>query len=248
MAKALLIDTSACLGCNACTVECKRNNNVPVGQKIAWTRIEEHEVGSYPQIAKHFVKTACKHCTDASCVAVCPTGAASKPDGVHVVINQEWCIGCGYCVEACPFGIPHFGSPKGAAQKCTFCATGGLVNGQTACANACPFGAITYGERSELVSRGKARVAALQAKGVSKARLYGEHELGGLNVLYVLEDQPQAYGLPEAPQAVTRNLVGSWPGGLVAAGVVALPLWWLFGRKEELTGQRGEPAAKKVKE
>lgn len=232
MPDALLIDTSMCLGCNACTVECKRNNDVPVGQRIAWTKIEEHEVGGFPDVAKYFIKTSCKHCTESSCVNVCPTGAMSKPDGVHVAVNQEWCIGCGYCAQACPFHIPHFGEPKGSSQKCMFCFAGGLVDGQTACAAACPFGAITFGKRDDLLVRGARRASALRAKGTGKARLYGEHELGGLHVLYVLEDEPDAYGLPKEPRPATRNLLASWISGLATAGIVAaLPFWLLFRRK-----------------
>ncbi len=232
MAKGMLIATSMCLGCNACTVECKRNNNVPVGQHIHWTSIEEHEVGTYPDVVKYFIKDACKHCTQASCMDVCPTGAISKPDGAHVVIDQDWCIGCGYCAMACPFDIPHLGEPKGPAQKCMFCYAGGLVDDQTACAAACPFGAITYGDRDELIAKGKERVAALQAKGVGKARLYGEHELGGLHVLYVLEDEAPIYGLPESPRHATANVVGQWLSGIVTAGVVAaVPFWLLFKRQ-----------------
>ena len=239
MAKAMLIDTDLCLGCNACTVECKRNNNVPVGQDIAWTMIEEPEVGTYPSVARYYIKGACKHCTEASCLNVCPTGAISKPDETHVVINQDWCIGCGYCAMACPFDIPHFGEPKGSAQKCMFCYVGGLVDGQTACAAACPFDAITFGERGELVAQGQQRVAQLRQKGKADANLYGEHELGGLNVLYVLADRAPAYGLAERPRASTRNMLGGWLSGILTAGVVAaLPFWLLFKRKQELAAKR----------
>lgn len=241
MANALLVDTSMCLGCNACSVECKRNNGVPVGQGIAWTKIEEREYGKYPQTAKYFLKSSCKHCTESSCVNVCPTGAISKPDGVHVAINQDWCIGCGYCAQACPFHVPHFGEPKGSSQKCVFCLVGGSVDEQTACAAACPFGAITFGERDELVTRGHERVGALHGKGANEARLYGEHELGGLNVLYVLEQNPYVYGLPVEPRVATKNLFGSWISGVVAAGVVAaLPFWLLFKRREVLAAEKAE--------
>ena len=220
MAKATLINTDLCLGCNACTVECKRNNDLPVGQSISWTRIDELETGTFPNTKAYFIKQSCKHCTDAACVEVCPVGAASKPDGVHVVINQEECIGCGYCTMSCPFGTPHFGEPKGASQKCSYC-YGTKIDGEfTACDTACPFGAITSGERDELVEEGRKQVAALQAKGFSNANLYGEYELGGLNVLYVLTDSPPAYGLPENPKIST--VVNAWQN-------VLQPLGWAVG-------------------
>lgn len=235
METAMLIDIECCLGCNACTVECKRNNDVPVGEHIAWTKIEELERGTYPTVIKHYVKEACKHCTDASCMNVCPVGAISKPDGVHVVVDGEWCIGCGNCKHACPFGIPHFTEPKHTMQKCRFCYGNKAEDEPTACATACPFGAITFGERNDLIETGHQRVADLKAKGLSNATLYGENELGGLHVLYVISESPENYGLPESPQVTSSSVIGKWLTGVTTAGVIAaLPLWFVFKRKQEL--------------
>jgi len=239
MKKAMLIDTDLCLDCNACTVECKRANDVPVGDGIAWTKIEEIEVGTYPNVRAYFIKTACKHCTEASCMNVCPVGAISKPDGVHVVVNQEWCIGCGYCEQACPFGIPHFGEPKGSMQKCRFCYGTKAEDEPTACAAACPFGAITFGERNELIEIGHQRISQLQQKGHGNATLYGEKELGGLNVLYVLADQPSVYGLPETPGLATTNQLYKWLAGIASAAVITVvPFWWLFRRRKQLEAEQ----------
>lgn len=205
MAKAMLIDTDLCLDCNACSVECKRQNNVPVGEKIAWTSMKEHEVGTFPDVKTHFIKRACNHCTEANCMSVCPVEAISRIGG-HVIINQESCISCGLCAAACPFGIPHFGEPRGSSQKCRFCYGTKAEGDPTACASACPFGAITFGERDALAQAGRARVAELQISGKAGAYLYGEKELGGLNVLYVLTDRPTAYGLPENPEVSTADM------------------------------------------
>ena len=224
MTKAMLIDTSMCLFCNACTVECKRENNVVVGKEIFWTRMESHEVGQFPDVRRYYIKRACNHCTEAACVDVCPTGALyHHPDG-FVVLDQDKCNGCGYCTQACPFGIPQLNvnnllTGEGKANKCTFCVQRTANGGQTACSMACPFGAITFGEREELILKGKERVAALQARGVSKARLYGEHEMGGLHVLYVLEEEPEVYGLPSNPQYPW--MITLWQKVLQPAGEIA---------------------------
>ena len=199
MAKAMLIDTDLCLDCNACSVECKNINQVPVGKDIAWTRIDELESGQFPNVNAYFVKQACNHCTEANCLNNCPVGAISRPDGTHVVIDQGECIGCGTCARVCPFGIPHFGEPAGKAQKCRFCYGTKASDEPTTCASVCPFGAISFGERAELIRNGQERVVQLVANGKTAANLYGQNELGGLNVLYVLTDKPSVFDLPEAP-------------------------------------------------
>ena len=236
MAKAMLIDTSNCLYCNACTVECKRENNVVVGRDIFWTRMDLHEVGQYPNVRQYFIKRACNHCTQAACVDVCPTGALyHHPDG-FVVLDQAKCNGCGYCSQACPFHIPQLDvvnplTGQAKSNKCTFCVQRTANGGATACSMACPFGAITFGDRDELIAKGKERVAALQARGVSKARLYGENEMGGLHVLYVLEEEPEVYGLPANPQYPA--LANVWqkiiqPLGNVAFGATILGIIGAF--------------------
>jgi len=235
MAKAMLIDTDQCLACNACTVECKRNNMVPVGQGIAWTRIEKTELGAYPNVQAQFLKRACNHCTEAVCIEVCPVGAISKPDGVHVVNDKDKCISCGRCVDNCPFGVPHFGEPRGAAQKCLFCYGARAEDQPTACAAACPFGAITFGDRDTLIEQGRQRVAQLQQKGKANAVLYGQQEQGGLNVLYVLTDSPSPMGVPlELP--VTGGVLFQLPLTLTAAGLaLAAAGTYLRRRVEEVS-------------
>ncbi|MFC2071147.1 4Fe-4S dicluster domain-containing protein [Chloroflexota bacterium] len=245
---AMLIDVSKCMGCWMCYAACKNCNNLP--ETINPTREDPPELSAHTWttlftshrgdgewiIRKH----ACMHCADASCEQVCPTGAISH-QGAAVVINQEWCIGCGYCVQACPFGVPHkeHGAGGGAAKKCTFCVdlqADGLV---PACVEACPAGALQSGERTDLIQVAKTRVKALQADGYSNANLYGEHESGGLHVLYVLTDRPSVYDLPEAPQVATSQAVFKWLSGVIAAGVIAaLPFWLLFRRKKQIEAER----------
>ncbi len=196
-----------------------------------------------------FLKQGCMHCTEASCEAVCPTGAV-RHNGQFVLVDQEWCIGCGYCVAACPFDSIHSvfevrgaGEQKATAQKCTFCVDRVANDLLPACVKTCPSAALQWGDRNEVIGQGQERVAALQALGHAKANLYGEHQLGGLHRLYVLVDEPAAYGLPEEPRHATSNLLGQWLGGIVTAGVVAaVPFWLLFKRqraeeaREEVTG------------
>ena len=239
---AMLIDVSKCIGCWWCYAACKNYNNLPETIRPdmeeppeltghTWTTLFTlHRGGDEWSSRKH----ACMHCVDASCEQVCPTGAISH-QGAAVVIDQEWCIGCGYCVHACPFGVPHKDEHVGTARKCTFCIDR-ISNGeQPACADACPTGAIQFGERNDLLAAAKTRVKALRADGHPNANLFGEHESGGLHILYVLTDQPSVYGLPEAPQVAASRAAFNWLGGVITAGIIAaIPFWLLFRRKSTL--------------
>jgi formate dehydrogenase iron-sulfur subunit len=214
-----------------------------------WVRMRFTEVVRQNKFSWLFTRNACMHCTEASCAVVCPVGAIFHTDDGFVHIDQEWCIGCGTCTQACPFSIPHLDHHEGTAVKCSACTSVGLnrlADGQEpACVKSCPPDALIYGDRDELVTEGRNRVQAMKAKGAANARLYGETELGGLHVMYVLDDNPEVYGLPENPQLATKDMVGKWLAGLATAGVVAtLPLLWLFKRREEMQAKSKAGGAK----
>jgi formate dehydrogenase iron-sulfur subunit len=248
MPKARLIDTSKCTACRSCQVACKQWNELPAEHTTqrgtyenppelsgsTWIKVEFRERPGEWLFRAH----TCMHCTDASCEKVCPTGAISH-QGEVVIIDQEWCIGCGYCVQACPFHVPHKDEEEGTARKCRFCIdriTNGLA---PACATTCPSGAIQFGERADLLAMAHRRVQTLRSNGSPNAVLYGEDEMGGLNTLYVLTDSPSVYGLPEAPQLATNNAWAQWLSGAIAAGLVAaFPFWLLFRREKQLAAEQ----------
>jgi formate dehydrogenase iron-sulfur subunit len=248
MPKARLIDTSKCTACRSCQVACKQWNELPAEHTTqrgtyenppelsgsTWIKVEFRERPGEWLFRAH----TCMHCTDASCEKVCPTGAISH-QGEVVIIDQEWCIGCGYCVQACPFHVPHKDEEEGTARKCRFCIdriTNGLA---PACATTCPSGAIQFGERADLLAMAQRRVQTLRSNGSPNAVLYGEDEMGGLNTLYVLTDSPSVYGLPEAPQLATNNAWAQWLSGAIAAGLVAaFPFWLLFRREKQLAAEQ----------
>jgi len=145
--KAMLIDISLCIGCNACQDGCKVQNKLPAGEEkqlslTAYTALSEHD--------GKFVRHMCQHCDVPTCVSVCPVGALSKLAEGPVLYDGEKCIGCRYCLQACPFHVPRYEwkSTKPRIMKCNFCSTRITQGQQTACADACPTGATKFGDRS----------------------------------------------------------------------------------------------------
>ncbi len=247
--KAMLYDALKCVGCRACQNACKEWNDLPsdsIGyggiydnplslSARTWTMIKAREYTFRDSPALLLCRYQCMHCTEASCESVCPTGAISH-QGAAVVIDQEWCIGCGYCVQACPFNVPHkeHGAEGGTAKKCTFCIDRQADGLAPACVESCPAGALQFGQRDELVTQAKAKVEGLRGDGYTNATFYGENELGGLHALYILAERPSIYGLPEVPPLATSKTGFQWLSGIVIAGVIAaLPFWLLFKRKSK---------------
>ncbi|HSP39067.1 MAG TPA: 4Fe-4S dicluster domain-containing protein [Frankiaceae bacterium] len=167
----------------------------------------------------------CKHCTHAGCLDVCPTGALFRTEFGTVVVQEDICNGCGYCVPACPYGVIDRREEDGRAWKCTLCYDR-LKDDQTpACAQACPTESIQFGPLDELRERAAKRVEQLHSLGVSDARLYGESPddgVGGDGAFFLLLDEPEVYGLPPDPVVPTSNLLQMWrQAGLAGAGLVA---------------------------
>ncbi len=248
--KAILYDATKCTACRGCQVACKQWNendeyipleengvksknwgsyeNPPDLSPTTWLKMEFREIAPGGQVRWLFTRRSCMHCTDAGCVKVCPNDSLFHHESGFVSYNKDTCTGCGYCIEACPFSVPRSTRNvlTGLAKmdKCTLCTTPGLdrltEGWEPACVKTCPPGALVYDVRDKLVTEGKKRVAALQAKGWVNAYLYGDKELGGLHVIYVLDDSPEVYGLPLNPQV---------PAAAVVWQNVIQPLGWVLG-------------------
>ncbi len=260
--KAILFDSTKCMACRACQVACKQWNelkgettnnrgsyeNPPDLSPQTWIKIRFTEVERGGKIDWLFTRQACMHCTDAACVKVCPTKALYHHELGFVAYNKDICSGCGYCVDFCPFHVPRSDRNliTGIAKidKCVFCTTPGLdriaQGWEPACVKTCPPEALKHGDRDGLVAEGKKRVQALKGEGYGNACLYGENELKGLHVLFVLGDSPEVYGLPVNPQVPAAAIV--WkdviqPLGWVLGGltIVGLALNFIVARKTKLT-------------
>ena len=166
----------------------------------------------------------CKHCTHAACLDVCPTGSLLRTEFGTVVVQQDICNGCGYCVPACPYGVLDLRPDDGRAWKCTLCYDRLSDGLEPACAKACPTDSIQFGTVDELRERAARRVEQLHREGVTEARLYGEdpHDgVGGDGCFFLLLDEPEVYGLPPDPVVTTRDLPSMWRhAGAAALAVI----------------------------
>ncbi|TDC67044.1 4Fe-4S dicluster domain-containing protein [Actinomadura sp. GC306] len=165
----------------------------------------------------------CKHCTHAACLDVCPTGSLFRTEFGTVVVQEDICNGCGYCIPACPYGVIDQRKEDGRAWKCTMCYDRLGVGLEPACAKACPTDSIQYGPLDELRERAALRVEQLHDLGVEDARLYGEDPgdgVGGDGAFFLLLDEPEVYGLPPDPVVTTRDLASIYKHSGIAAAAL----------------------------
>jgi formate dehydrogenase iron-sulfur subunit len=245
-------DTSVCIGCKACEVACKEWNLIPedglhftgmsydntVGlgadtwrhvafieqRKPLASQITGGVVGEAAEGVRWLMSSdVCKHCTEAACLDVCPTGSLFRTEFGTVVVQEDVCNGCGYCIPACPYGVIDQRRGDGRAWKCTLCYDRLSVGQEPACAKACPTDSIQFGVLEELRERADRRLAQLHDRGVTDARLYGRDPadgVGGDGAFFLLLDEPEVYGLPPDPVVTTRDLPRMWR--LVGVAAAAL--------------------------
>jgi len=225
MKKAMLIDQTKCIGCSACSLECKDKYVSSYG--ILRTKMIRYESGSYPNVKLRFRKNACMHCEVAACEAICPVKAIFRVPGENgnmVEVDKATCIGCGACINACPFKVPQLDPEDGNnMEKCSFCAQRVSEDGKsTFCAEACPVGAIAFGDREGLITQGEARVSALKGAGRAKAALYGKDDTA---VMLILDDDAAVYELPAEGFTLSSagwKAINSYGGLAVAAALGGL--------------------------
>src|SRR5215216_1348142 len=213
-----LTDTTLCIGCKACEVACKQWNQLPMDdfgwtghsydstgdlgattwRHVAFVERMHDDLGRRPTSLQAFqsnwlmMSDVCKHCVHAGCLEACPTGAIIRTEFDTVVIQQDICNGCGYCIPSCPFGVPALSATDFKAHKCTLCYDRLKDDLEPACAKACPTDSIQFGPVDELMQRARGRVTTLQERGVASAYVYGDRAVGGtggidgLNAFFVL--------------------------------------------------------------
>lgn len=177
----------------------------------------------------------CKHCTHAGCLDVCPTGALFRTEFSTVVVQQDICNGCGYCVSGCPYGVIERREGDGRAWKCTLCYDRLRDGLEPACAKACPTDSIQFGVLDELRERAALRVEELHERGFPEARLYGhdpDDGVGGDGAFFLLLDEPEVYGLPPDPVVPTRDAGAMWRyAGIAASALMGMAVSAFLGKR-----------------
>ena len=251
--KAILFDAALCRGCGACYNACKEQNSNPNAlddplkdnlNAETFTVIEQHHAYKTDKSkADIFSRKLCMHCIEPACVSVCPVGAMEKTIAGPVIYDEAKCIGCRYCMQACPYKVPRYEwksvNPK--VRKCIMC-YGRIKNGlQTACAEACPFEATIFGNRDELIDTAKKRITSNPNS--YYPQIYGLIEAGGTSVLYLspvsFDQLGFAPNIPEkSMQTLTDKAMETIPG-IVSVGSIFLgSMYWLTKRKNDLAKEK----------
>jgi formate dehydrogenase iron-sulfur subunit len=189
MKAAILTDTTRCIGCNQCVISCKKVNHLEPDLPRRWDLADGLSAGNWTSLVEgpneSFVRKQCRHCLEPACVSACPVGAMHKTDLGAVVYDSNKCMGCRYCMMACPYGIPRYDwqRPVPYVRKCILCYERIKIGGQPACVEACPTKATIFGDRDQLLSEAYRRLAEKPEAYVHK--VWGEHDAGGSSVLYV---------------------------------------------------------------
>jgi len=241
---AILTDTTLCTGCETCVAACKEINGLEPDRPRRWKRrIDDLSSTRFTTIARrkeghslHFVRKQCRHCLEPACASACIVGALQKSPEGPVIYDDGKCMGCRYCMVACPYGIPRYDWERAVpyVRKCIFCYERLAEGKQPGCTEACPYQATIFGTRDKLLAIAQDRLAKNPGRYVGK--VYGENEVGGVSVLMISDIPLDFLGwkpdmkeepLPELTAAALSKVP---PAVLVVGGAMA-GIYWIIGRR-----------------
>ncbi len=237
MSKALLYDATLCIGCKLCEQACAERNKLPYNDTVAAeSRQSAHKFTVVMEREGKFMRRLCMNCDDPTCASVCPVAALKKTAAGPVTYDEGRCIGCRYCIMACPFGVPKYewGTVLPRVRKCDMCADRVAAGRPTACAEACPTGATKLGERDELIAEAQKRLHESPAAYIP--HIYGLSEVGGTSVLMLSSVPFELFGyrtdLAKQPLPVlTYRVLSRIPDLVTLGGVLLGGVWWITARR-----------------
>ncbi len=249
MSKGILTDITKCIGCLKCVSACKEVHNLKEDEPRIWQKNDGLSADNWTSIIRkpdnRYVRKQCRHCLEPACASVCPVGALHKTKIGAVVYDSSKCLGCRYCMMACPYGIPRYEWDRTVpyVQKCILCYDRIERGEQPACTSVCPQQATIFGERSELLKIAHNRIKENPGKYINK--VWGEHEVGGTSVLYLSDidlgflSYPVNLGDKPLPEK-TATAMESVPFAFVGMGGVMLGLNWIIRRRMEFSKEQNK--------
>jgi formate dehydrogenase iron-sulfur subunit len=246
MARAILYDSTLCVGCRQCEEACSARWKLPYNDKIAAEeQTSAHKLTAIRTYGEHYSRKLCMHCVDQACASVCPVAALRKTEAGPVVYDEDRCMGCRYCMVACPFQVPTYEwsarLPK--VRKCDLCSDRVPSGGPTRCSEACPTGATLSGDRNELIAEARKRLAE-KPKDYYQ-RIYGLEEVGGTSVLIISGVPFEQIGLNtnvtrSALPQYTWNALQHIPDVVLMGSVLMGGIYWISHRREDVAREEGK--------
>jgi formate dehydrogenase iron-sulfur subunit len=236
--RSFLVDIKRCVGCGACMEACMQAHGLE-GDYSQVTDLSANALTVVVEREGQYVRKMCMHCLHPTCVSVCPVAALHNGDGGSVVYDASRCIGCRYCMQACPFNVPRYewSSTVPAVAKCDMCAERWKKGEITACAEACPESATVYGTREEMLAEAHRRIA--EDPDGYYPHVFGEHEVGGTSVLVISPVPFDQLGFPgklpkEPLPERTWAALSHVPDVISIGGALLLGIWWITKRRQEV--------------
>jgi len=240
MPKAILYDATLCIDCKQCEAACAEQNKNPYTDAIGKEQKTSDHKFTYVSDTHgdKYMRKLCMHCLDPTCVSVCPVGALEKTKAGPVTYDESKCMGCRYCMVACPFNVPKYEWSKAIprVRKCIMCPDRVAAGKPTACAEACPTGATMFGDRDELIAEARKRIAAEPGKYVPT--IYGLNEVGGTSVLILSSVPVDQFGYPKAGRynkplpPLTADMLEHVPQVVTIGWAVLGGVWWITNRRD----------------
>jgi formate dehydrogenase iron-sulfur subunit len=252
MSKALLYDATLCIGCKQCEQACAGENHLPYDDATAAEPVQsDHKFTVVLARNDKFMRRLCMNCNEPACASVCPVAALRKTEAGPVIYDADRCMGCRYCMAACPFGVPKYewSKPAPRVRKCIMCSPRVEQGKQTACAEICPTGATKFGNRDELIAEAQKRLRENPGNYVNP--IYGIDEVGGTSVLLLSSVPFSDFGYPaEVPgdplPLLTFRVLSRIPDFVPLGGMLLGGVWWITHRREDVAAAEGKPSPQRM--